>query len=604
MSLSLFVLVFCVGGLIVGTINRIVIWRQGKSSKQRLPMRLLLTIPKRYFVDLHHIVMENSSMAYTHIFVAGGVVAAGGLLLVGAVIALPWLVWLAVAAVISVGAVRLLLRRRGRPIALSYGSFTNIPRYLLSFALGLVLLFSEFNFWLPYVGVLFAVIGGWVIFWSGKLDKPLKHMISGAVHLAFHPRQGRFFSQREVALSNTEHGLNGVAIIEDFTWNRILSFDACIECGRCQEQCPAFASGQPLNPKKLIQDLLQAALPQPTAAYSGANHPNLAVAATQGQLIAAETLFACTTCRACVEACPMMIEHVDAVVDMRRNAVANTGALPTNAASALQQLRYSDSVDGYGAAARHNWAVDLSIEFATVGTQYDAILLAGEAGFDLRNQNRLRNLVQLATAAGVRLALLANEGDSGDTARRLGDERLFQQKARALMATLDQYSYTTLLTCDPHILNVIRNEYCALTDTPLPIQHHSAFLLALIQQKKLSVAPLNQTMTYHDPCYLGRYNGEFAAPRELLQALGVDVQEMQRSQKKSRCCGWGGGAVFSDIPGKQRIPDMRMDDVRATNTNCVAVACPNCSIMLEGVVEPRPQVIDIVDLTYQAAIFP
>jgi Fe-S oxidoreductase len=187
-------------------------------------------------------------------------------------------------------------------------------------------------------------------------------------------------------------------------------------------------------------------------------------------------------------------------------------------------------------------------------------------------------------------------------ARRLGDEATFQLLAARNIQTLARYSFKRIVTCDPHSFHVLKNEYGAFDGNYL-VQHHSTYMAELIDAGALNLGQhKGNSVTYHDPCYLGRYNGEYEAPRQVLRALGIEVKEMQRSGFRSRCCGGGGGAPITDIPGKQRIPDMRMEDIRETGAELVAVGCPQCTAMLEGVVEPRPLIKDIAELVADALL--
>jgi len=220
----------------------------------------------------------------------------------------------------------------------------------------------------------------------------------------------------------------------------------------------------------------------------------------------------------------------------------------------------------------------------------------------MRYQRTLRALVKVLKAAHVDFAILGDaERDTGDTARRLGDEATFQLLAKRNIATLNGLSFRRIVTADPHVLHILRNEYAAFGAT-FNVQHHTAVIADLIAGGRLPALAQQdaRTLTYHDPCYLGRYNGEFEAPRAILKGLGFDVREMQRSARTSRCCGGGGGAPLTDIPGKLRIPDMRMGDARETGAAIVAVACPQCTAMLEGVTGERPEVLDIAELVANA----
>ena len=404
----------------------------------------------------------------------------------------------------------------------------------------------------------------------------------------------------------------GVGKPVEFRWNQLLSFDACVQCGKCEAACPAFAAGQPLNPKKLIQDLVTGMVGGSDAAYAGSPTPGLPVGHHAGEpnrpivssLIEADTLWSCTTCRACVQECPMLIEHVDAIVDMRRNQTLVHGTVPGKGPEVLANLRETGTAGGYDKAARYDWAVDLNAPVAQPGKPVDVLLVAGEGAFDMRYQRTLRALVTVLNKAGVDYAVLGgDETDTGDVARRLGDEATFQQLARQLAGTLANLTFKRIVTADPHVMHSLRNEYRSL-GTRYDVLHHTSFIADLVASGKLSPkaadALRDKRVTYHDPCYLGRYNGETDAPRKLLKSIGIQIVEMERNGKRGRCCGGGGGAPLTDIPGKQRIPDIRIADARAIGADVVAVGCPNCTAMLEGVVGPRPEVLDVAELVAAA----
>jgi Fe-S oxidoreductase len=267
----------------------------------------------------------------------------------------------------------------------------------------------------------------------------------------------------------------------------------------------------------------------------------------------------------------------------------------------------------YPLAARYHWAADLGLPQAEPQQPVEWLLLAGEAGFDLRGQKTLRALVQSLKAGGVVPAVLgAAETDCGDVARRLGDEALYQRLARQLIAVLWARPAANIVTADPHLLHALRNEY-PLLDAPWSrrlaeghtrVWHHTELLADLLERQALK--PVRgpdasmPSVTLHDPCYLGRYNGQTEAPRRALKAIGIRVVEMERHGMNARCCGGGGGAPATDIPGKRRIPDIRMDDARSTGASIVAVACPQCTAMLEGVVGQRPEVLDVAELVARA----
>lgn len=297
----------------------------------------------------------------------------------------------------------------------------------------------------------------------------------------------------------------------------------------------------------------------------------------------------------------MMIEHVDAIIDLRRFQTLELGAVPPRAALPLMELRYADEPSGRPLAARTDFAAGLPLPLMATRGGADILLWLGEGAYELRYGRTLRALVSLLHKAKVDFAVLgAEERDCGDLARRLGDEAGFQRLARTNIETLSRYRFARILTADPHALHALRNEYRDFGGT-YEVVHHTAFLDELAATGRLDLGTLSEArVTYHDPCYLGRYNGEVEAPRRLLDRLGIARLEMERSGKRSMCCGGGGGAPVSDIEGERRIPDIRMAQAGATGAGIVAVACPQCSAMLEGVTGERPAVHDIAELVLMA----
>ena len=600
--------------LAVGLAQRALLWRTGRATD--IAWADLLKIPKRYFVDLHHVVARDPYIARTHIAVAGGAIAALVLVALNYGFGLYWpiLDWaiIASALVMLTGAVFVWLRRVDAPARLSHGDWSRLPYTLAAFALGLVITVAmspgTASSLIAIIALLLLLAGSAELALGIGLGGPMKHAVAGLLHLAFHPRPERFAGVRSTALKPLEldRADFGVGKPSDFTWNQLLSFDACVQCGKCEAACPAFAAGQPLNPKKLIQDLVAGQSSRSDADYAGSPYPGIPIGQHSGapkdpivpDLIEAQTLWSCTTCRACVEECPMLIEHVDAIIGMRRHLNLVRGEAPNKAAETLAHLRETETQGGYARAARYNWAIDLGVKTAEPGTAVDVLLVAGEGAFEMRYQRTLRALVTSLKAASVDFAILGDaECDTGDTARRLGDEATFQRLARRNIATLSALRFQRIVTPDPHVLHSLKNEYPALGGT-YTVHHHTTFLASLVSEQRLRLKPSAETraLTYHDPCYLARYNGETDAPRALLRKMGLTVYEMQRSGLSGRCCGGGGGAPLTDIPGKQRIPDIRMADARAAGARVVAVACPQCTAMLEGVAGDRPDVFDIAEL--------
>jgi Fe-S oxidoreductase len=589
-------------------------WRAGRPAKVDL-LAGLAALPRRYLVDVHAVVLREPAgpgpvrsggpaTARMHVLTAGGLVLAVPLALLQSFSPLrgEWLAMLLLVALsmMAVGVALLAWRRSPpRPARLSGGSFDTLPWALCGF----VAVFTRAAVadlgvgpaarWDVFPDLGLTVLGAWACaeIFTGVSWGPMRHALAGALHLVFHPRPARFDKERIDAalqpLALVAPQL-GVKFASDFRWNQLLGFDACVQCGRCEAACPAHAAGQPLNPKALIRNLAAARTDRALVGPASAVEP--------------DTLWACTTCRACVVECPMMIEHVDAVIDLRRFQTLELGATPGKSVQALQELRAADTVCGRSAASRLDWAADLKLTQVTVGASCEVLLWLGEAAFELRGQRTLRALVQLLRRARVDFAVLgADELDCGDLARRLGDEATFVDLARRNIAALAKRRFARIVTADPHVLHALRNEYPAFGGH-YEVWHHSAYLLELVKTGRLPVGArsVDGALTFHDPCYLGRYNGETESPRQLLRAIGIVPVEMQRSGLRSSCCGWGGGAAFTDVVGKRRIPDVRIEHAREVGADIVAVACPNCAVMLEGVVAPRPAVLDLAELVQQA----
>ncbi|MCR6503010.1 (Fe-S)-binding protein [Shinella sp. CPCC 101442] len=603
-------------------------WRVGASA--RVPVLAgLASMPRRYLHDVHEVVARKPENARMHATLAGGLllvlVLAVALVFHAGTRALSWMI-LAASAVALYGLI-LQGRRRlpRRPAHLSGGKWSMLtPAFALvvaSFAtLSVAALAAPSTAWAVSNGIAFAcgLVGlGWLA-WT-VTSGPMRHAIAGALHLAFHPRPARFGTNKpDGALRplDLDAPVLGVETAGSFAWNRLIGFDACVQCGRCESACPAFAAGMPLNPKRLIQDIAgNLSAPGTPLSYAGSPHPHIDLArlaagpiaplvsdrAGTSLGIAPETLWACTTCRACVQECPMMIEHVDAVIDIRRFQTLEEAAAPGKAAEVLDNLDKTDTASGRALSERLDWAADLALPVATPDCEVDILLWLGEAAFDRRNQRTLRALVTLLRQADVDFAVLEEERDCGDLARRLGDEASFIRLASENTRILSGLRFRRIVTIDPHVVHSLRNEYQQF-GTPLHVEHHTEVLMRLVEEGRLKPGRLeDRRVTYHDPCYLGRYNGETTAPRMLLSAISTDFVEMERSGMRSRCCGGGGGAPITDIAGDRRIPDMRMGDAREIDAQLLITACPYCTQMLEGVAQPRLEIIDIAELLLATA---
>lgn len=584
-------------------------WRRGRPAKVDW-IKGIRGLPRAYFHTVHDVVTRQKQTGRMHVLAAGGFSLA---------IFLSWPLHLfgiarnllAIAVILAcglslIGCVLDAMRRRpARPAHLSGGAFARFPAVLAVCNLSLVLAaVAAFCGNIPHPGIwLITLLLGAVSFGpllAGIWRGPFRHAFAGTVHLVAHPRPLRAAGQSDTALRvlDLEREPLGVSRPQDFRWNQLLSFDACVQCGRCESACPAFAAGQPLNPKRFIQDLVAATGPD-AAFYEGSPHPGHLPAGPTTGLIPQETLFACTTCRACVHECPMLIEHVDTMIDLRRFAALDSGQMPPKSQDAVLALRETGTLSGTPLPERSDWAADLGLRRLHAGDSCDILLWIGEGGFDPRYRRVLRALSRLFQAANIDFAILDEEPDCGDLARRLGDEDSFQRIAMDVIDRLSKRRFNRIVTADPHALHCLAREYPALGGH-WDIVHHTPLLLALAEDGSLALTKTAaRRVTYHDPCYLGRYMGQFDAPRALLRAAGLDIIEMERSRERSSCCGGGGGAALADVSGR-RIPDIRMEHVTATEADIVAVACPGCMQMLEGVPGSHAEVLDIAELLLPA----
>ncbi len=417
----------------------------------------------------------------------------------------------------------------------------------------------------------------------------------------------------------------GASRIEDLGRKDILDLYTCTECGRCQDACPAWDTDKPLSPKKLILDLQEHVLMAGPALVAAKQKASLkqeaagsGVTALQslveearmplaGGVIMDETLWSCTTCRACMQACPVFIEHVPKIVDMRRNLVMQEGRIPDELARTFRNLEQNGNPWQFNNATRTKWADGLGIpEVADVEdvSGLEVVWWVGCLGsFDQRNQKISRALAAIFKQANVNFAIMGkSESCCGDPARRPGNEYLYQVLAQANIETMNELKVTKLVTACPHCFNTIKNEYPQLGGN-YEVMHHSEFINYLIKEGRIKLGTaVEQTITFHDPCYLGRYNDGYDAPREILEAIpGVNLVEMKRSRETARCCGAGGGRMWLEERHGRRMNQNRIVDVQETGAGTLASGCPFCTSMFQdGIkgkgVENDLQLLDLAEL--------
>jgi Fe-S oxidoreductase len=376
----------------------------------------------------------------------------------------------------------------------------------------------------------------------------------------------------------------GVAKITDFTWKQLLNLDACTKCGRCHEACPARAVGAPLSPRDVILSLREFA----NAALESGTLPAAAELSVHGKgpgQVAMETLWSCRTCMACVEICPVAVEHVPIIVQMRRKLVED-GAMDPLLTKTLQTIHKTGNSFGESKRKRGSWSKSLPFKIKDARKEaVDVLWFVGDyASFDPRNQKVTQTFAALLHEAGVDFGILYDgESNAGNDVRRVGEEGLYEVLANANVAALNGATFKTIVTTDPHSYNTIRNEYPDFGGK-YQIQHYTSFVKQLFETGKLQVTkPLAVRTTFHDPCHLGRFNKGYEAPRDVLKLLGCELVEMGRSRANSFCCGAGGGRIWIPDPvGSEKPAQNRIREAAAIpGIEVYVVSCPKDLTMFE-----------------------
>ena len=410
-------------------------------------------------------------------------------------------------------------------------------------------------------------------------------------------------------LENVEDGATfGVAKVTDYSWKQLLDLYTCTECGRCTVVCPTTITKKPLIPRDFtihLRDHLNAS--EKEIIGSPGEKLGKPSREIQGDVIDTDVIWACTTCRWCEEACPLFISYVDKIVELRRHLVLEKATFPEEAEPAFRGMEVNGNPWQLAAETRADWAKGLDVPLVSDGGEFDVLFWVGCAGsYDDAGKRTSQALARLMQAGGVKFAILGpEEVCTGDAARRLGNEYLFQTLAATNVENLNRYNVKKIVTNCPHCLNTLKHEYPDFGGT-YEVLHGTQLVAELVAQRKLSLtAEVRRELTFHDPCYLGRTNGEFEAPRAVLAAVpGLTVKEAPLSREKAMCCGAGGGRMWLEEKLGDRINQTRVKQLRDSGTGDVAVACPFCAVMVgNGQQElgfEEAKTFDVLELAAQA----
>ena len=402
---------------------------------------------------------------------------------------------------------------------------------------------------------------------------------------------------KAVPLEDLDIDSFGVSTYTQYTWRQLIDGWSCTSCARCQDVCPAYASGKGLNPMEVIHDVRNYANEHAPLLLAGEQPEE-----TMMHRITDEAVWACTTCNACVDVCPLYIEHVPKLTDLRRNAMMETMEYPEELNTAMGNIESASNPYGFGAHERADWAADLDVK---IGEPAEYIYFVGcAASFDERNQKVARTTISLLKEAGLDVGILGmQEGCSGDPARRAGNEYLFQMLAETNMMTFQELGVKRIVASCPHCFHTLGKEYGDYGGEELEVFHHTEILAKLQEEGKLPQVEKNdRSVTFHDPCYLGRIGGVIDEPRSVIG--GVDV-ETERHGQDSFCCGAGGAQMWMEEDADKRVNVIRASELAETGCDTVAVGCPFCSVMVKDgldAVGAEMEVMDVAELLWEQIV--
>ncbi|MDH4217227.1 MAG: heterodisulfide reductase-related iron-sulfur binding cluster [Candidatus Aminicenantes bacterium] len=645
-AFDIFFILLSLAAFFYGLNRRFRLWKIGKVVKR--PENIGIRI-KSFLVEgiLHRRILQDRYPGLIHLFIfLGFIVPFAVIVIVQFMFAVPASIarllslFLDVVALLGIGFLFLAIYRRyiSRPSRLD-----NRPDDLLSLAFLLLILCTglfleslrlsiigkDIQAWAPLGNIIASLIDGTGLSPSTKgflamltfrihfflvlgfiasiPYSKLFHMVSSPLNMIFRSFEPKG-TLSHMDLEDEDAESFGVAKIEEFTWKQLMDLDACTRCGRCQDHCPAFLTEKPLSPKNLILDLKNHLHERgPQVLKAKAQKTNLdEVPIIISNVIEEDVLWACTTCRNCMEHCPVYVEHVDKIIDMRRYQVLMESKFPEELMEAFRGLEKNSNPWGLGYETRADWVEELDVPVMSEmsGEDVDYLFFVGcIRSYDDRNKKVAMALVRILNHLGTKFSILGmEEGCCGDPARRVGNEYLYQILAQTNIEILKRYKVKKILTTCPHCFNTLKNEYPQL-GFEAEVIHHAEFLQGQIQAGRLKLEKaLAKRLTYHDPCYLGRYSDIYDPPRRVLEAIpSLDIREMKRSRRKSQCCGAGGGWMWMDEKIGKRINIHRLEDALATDPEWIATACPFCVTMFDDAIkskdmENRLKIWDIAEL--------
>jgi Fe-S oxidoreductase len=430
------------------------------------------------------------------------------------------------------------------------------------------------------------------------------HLLAAAPNVFLKPLE-REKAIVKTDIENEELETFGLGKVSELNWKNVLNLYACTECGRCEEQCPAANTDKPLSPKKVIHDLKVDLLDQSDAILGG-DLDGVNPIVRDDSPVTADVLWSCTTCRACEDICPVNIEHLDFIIEARKHQVLMEASFPPEVQETFTNLENQANPWGFGADGRADWCKGMDVPLMGDNPEAELLWFVGCAGsFDDRGKKISQAMARVLQRAGINFAILGpEEACNGDMARRAGNEYLAQMLIQQNVEVLNQYKPTRILTGCPHCFNIIKNEYPQF-GANYPVVSHAELLFDLHKQGRLKPSGKSLgTLTFHDSCYLGRWNGIVQPPRDLLRSINNgQLTEMQRIREKGFCCGAGGGRMFMEEILGQRINVNRAEEVMRTGAATVAAACPFCATMLsDGLMDKESAIVvkDIAELVDEA----